>query len=47
VARVLSLDGGTAVEDAVEGPLSEADDLGRRLAASLHDRGARPLVAAR
>ena len=44
-ASVTAIDGGDAVRDSITGPVAEAQELGRRLAAELLDRGAAALMA--
>jgi hydroxymethylbilane synthase len=44
-ASVTALDGSDAVRGSVTGPLADATDLGRALAAELLDRGAAQLMA--
>ena len=45
-ASVTAIDGSDAVRDSITGPPAEAEQLGRRLAAELLDRGAAELMAA-
>jgi hydroxymethylbilane synthase len=44
-ASVTAIDGSDAVRDSISGPATEAESLGRRLAAELLDRGAAALMA--
>jgi len=44
-ASVTAIDGSDSVRDSISGPATEAEELGRRLAAELLDRGAAALIA--
>jgi len=44
-ASVTAIDGSDSVRDSLSGPATEAEELGRRLAAELLDRGAASLIA--